>query len=44
VPNKKVIGITAKKNDDFSEWFSQVVENAGLADYISAKEFIVLKP
>ena len=44
VPNKKVIGITAKKNDDFSEWFSQVVEKAGLADYISAKGFIVLKP
>ena len=42
--NKKEIGITVKKNDDFSEWFSQVVEKAGLADYISAKGFIVLKP
>ena len=42
--NKKEIGITVKKNDDFSEWFSQVIEKAGLADYISAKGFIVLKP
>jgi prolyl-tRNA synthetase len=42
--NKKEIGITVKKNDDFSEWYSQVVEKAGLADYISAKGFIILKP
>ncbi|MER5174404.1 MAG: proline--tRNA ligase [Candidatus Nitrosocosmicus sp.] len=42
--SKKEIGITVKKNDDFSEWFSQVVEKAGLADYISAKGFIILKP
>lgn len=42
--NKKEIGITVKKIDDFSEWYSQVVEKAGLADYISAKGFIVLKP
>ena len=42
--NKKEIGITVKKSDDFSEWYSQVVEKAGLADYISAKGFIVLKP
>ncbi len=41
---KKEIGITVRKSDDFSEWFSQVVEKAGLADYISAKGFIVLKP
>ena len=42
--NIKEIGITVKKSDDFSEWFSQIVEKAGLADYISAKGFIVLKP
>ncbi len=42
--NKKEIGITVKKIDDFSERYSQVVEKAGLADYISAKGFIVLKP
>ena len=42
--NKREIGITVKKIDDFSEWYSQVVEKAGLADYISAKGFIILKP
>jgi prolyl-tRNA synthetase len=42
--NKKEIGITVKKIDDFSEWYSQVVEKAGLADHISAKGFIILKP
>jgi len=42
--NKKEIGITVSKNDDFSEWYTQVVEKAGLADYISAKGFIILKP
>ncbi|MBA3749352.1 MAG: proline--tRNA ligase [Nitrosopumilus sp.] len=36
--------MTVKKNDNFSEWFSQIVEKAGLADYISAKGFIILKP
>ncbi len=41
---KKDTGITVKKDVDFSEWFSQVVEKAGLADYISAKGFIILKP
>lgn len=42
--NKKEIGITVSKNDDFSGWYTQVVEKAGLADYISAKGFIILKP
>jgi len=42
--NKKELGITAKKNDNFSEWFSQIVDKSGLADYISAKGFIILKP
>jgi prolyl-tRNA synthetase len=42
--NKKETGITVNKNDDFSGWFSQVVEKAGLADHISAKGFIILKP
>lgn len=37
-------GITVKKNEDFSEWYSQVVDKAGLADHISAKGFIILKP
>lgn len=41
---KKETGITVTKTDNFSEWFSQIVEKASLADYISAKGFIILKP
>jgi prolyl-tRNA synthetase len=44
ITNKKEVGITVNKNDDFSGWYSQIVEKAGLADYISAKGFIILKP
>jgi len=29
---EKTIGITAKRNENFSEWFTQVVNNAELAD------------
>ncbi|MGI0005833.1 MAG: proline--tRNA ligase, partial [Nitrososphaera sp.] len=32
------------KGDDFSEWYTQVVLKAGLADYAPVKGFIVLKP
>ncbi|TLY10268.1 MAG: proline--tRNA ligase [Thaumarchaeota archaeon] len=37
-------GIDAKRNDDFSEWYTQVVLKAGLADYAPVKGFIVLRP
>lgn len=40
----KEFGLTVKKNEDFSEWYSQLVEKAGLADYISAKGFIIVRP
>jgi prolyl-tRNA synthetase len=40
----KEIGITAKKNEDFSEWYTQVVMKAELADYSSMKGFMVLRP
>ncbi len=40
----KEVGISAKKEENFSEWYSQIIEKAGLADYISAKGFIVLRP
>lgn len=42
--SKKETGITVTKSKDFSEWFSQIIEKADLADYISAKGFIILKP
>ena len=40
----KLVGITVKKKDDFSEWYSQVVLKAELADYSLVKGFIVLRP
>ena len=40
----KETGITVKKNENFSEWYSQVVLKAGLADYAPVKGFIVLPP
>ena len=40
----KLVGITVKKKEDFSEWYSQVVLKAELADYSLAKGFIVLRP
>jgi prolyl-tRNA synthetase len=41
---KEGVGITVKKNEDFSEWYTQVVLKAGLADYAPVKGFIVLRP
>lgn len=38
------IGITASKNDNFSEWYTQVVIKAELADYAPVKGLIVLRP
>ncbi|HEV2120085.1 MAG TPA: proline--tRNA ligase [Candidatus Bathyarchaeia archaeon] len=40
----KEIGITVKKDQDLSEWYTQVVTKAQLADYSSAKGFMVLMP
>src|SRR5574338_523376 len=37
-------GIIAKKSENFSEWYTQVVLKAGLADYAPVKGFIVLRP
>jgi len=40
----KDIGITVSKKDDFSEWYTQVVLKAELADYAPVKGLIVLRP
>ena len=40
----KEIGITVKKDQDFSEWYSQVVLKSELIDYASVKGFIILRP
>lgn len=41
---KDTLGITVKKSDDLSEWYTQVVLKAELADYTTAKGFIVIRP
>jgi len=40
----KEIGITVKKAEDLSEWYTQVVTKAELADYAAMKGFMVLRP
>ena len=41
---KEDVGITVSKNGDFSEWYTQVVLKAKLADYAPVKGLIVLRP
>lgn len=41
---EKEIGITVKKDENFSEWYSQVIQKADLADYSSVSGCIVYKP
>jgi len=38
------LGITVKKEENFSEWYTQVVQKAGLADYSPVKGCMVIKP
>jgi len=40
----KEVGITVSKNENFSEWYTQVVLKAELADYAPVKGLIVLRP
>jgi len=40
----KEVGITISKNEDFSEWYTQVIIKAELADYAPVKGLIVLRP
>jgi len=42
--SKEDKGITVSKKEDFSEWYTQVVLKAKLADYAPVKGFIVLRP
>lgn len=41
---KDVKGITVKKDQDFSEWYTQVVQKADLADYTKVSGCMVIKP
>jgi len=42
--SKEDKGITVSKKEDFSEWYTQVVLKAKLADYAPVKGLIVLRP
>ncbi len=41
---KENIGITVKKSENLSEWYTQVVQKAELADYTSVSGCMVLRP
>ncbi|MFH1432613.1 MAG: proline--tRNA ligase [archaeon] len=38
------LGLTVKKNEDFSEWYTQLIKKAELADYSSVSGCIVFRP
>ena len=40
----KEVGITVSKSENFSEWYTQIVIKAELADYAPVKGLIVLRP
>ncbi|MBW2986101.1 proline--tRNA ligase [Candidatus Woesearchaeota archaeon] len=41
---KKDIGITVKKSDNSSEWYTQVIQKAEMADYTEVSGCMVLRP
>jgi prolyl-tRNA synthetase len=41
---KEDLGLTAKKSEDFNEWYNQVVLKADLIDYSSVSGCIIFKP
>ena len=43
-PTREDVGITEPKSGDFSEWYTQVVLKAELADYTPVKGMIALRP
>lgn len=38
------LGLTVKKDEDFSEWYTQVILKSGLADYGPVKGCMVIRP
>jgi prolyl-tRNA synthetase len=41
---KQTLGLTVKKDEDFSEWYTQVIQKAELADYTAVSGCIVFRP
>jgi prolyl-tRNA synthetase len=44
MPKEEKLGITAKKEADFSEWYNEVVIKAELAEHSVVKGFMVIRP
>ncbi|MBI4438702.1 proline--tRNA ligase [Candidatus Woesearchaeota archaeon] len=42
--DKQQLGLTVKKSEDFSEWYTQVVSKAELADYSAVSGCMVFRP
>ena len=42
--DEKHLGITVKKNEDFSEWYTQVIQRAELIEYTDVSGCIVFRP
>ncbi len=42
--NQEKIGITARKENNFSEWYTQVITKAGLIDYSQVSGCYIIKP
>ena len=41
---KEQLGLTAKKSEDFNEWYNQIVLKADMIDYSSVSGCIIFKP
>ncbi len=42
--SKNTLGITVKKSEDFSEWYTQLIQKAELADYSAVSGCIIYRP
>ena len=42
--DEKKIGMTARREQDFVEWYNQAVLGAELADYAPVRGFMVIRP
>lgn len=43
-PDKNEMGITVKKSDDISEWYTQVIQKAELAEYTGVSGCMIFRP
>ena len=41
---KDTKGLTVKKSENFSEWYTQIVQKAELADYAPIRGFMIVRP